>query len=359
MFNKIEDQDRYSVHSYFGRKNWKSINYFINKYTKEGDLVLDPFMGSGSTIIESIINNRSAIGIDINPISLFIVKSTISNINTKVLKSEINNFKKNVEVDLKKIYASNNVCPKCNKILDVYSYNSKTKITTLFCDSCKKFFKFKKTPNYKYNNLKFFWYPSEFVLEDNKKIFVKDLFSERNLAASSLIYDRLSLIKNKNINLFFKFCFSANLNKSTKLNSSKDKKGWRRMNPNSFKIPADYIDFNVWYGFLNKLKLGLKLKEEINKLLANKKYELTLRLGDFLDLDIKDSSVDFILTDPPYYSEINYSKLYFLNLSWLKFKPSISSLDNINNPISFEKELLLHFKKMYRVLKKNKYLVLL
>lgn len=38
----------------------------ILKYTKENDLVLDPMVGSGTTLIESKLLHRNAIGIDIN-----------------------------------------------------------------------------------------------------------------------------------------------------------------------------------------------------------------------------------------------------------------------------------------------------
>jgi site-specific DNA-methyltransferase (adenine-specific) len=39
--------------------------WFIKLFTKDGDTVLDPFLGSGTTIISCIENNRSSIGIEI------------------------------------------------------------------------------------------------------------------------------------------------------------------------------------------------------------------------------------------------------------------------------------------------------
>ena len=47
----------------------------IKEYTQPGDLVGDPFMGSGTTLVEAIINNRRAIGTDINPVAWLISKA--------------------------------------------------------------------------------------------------------------------------------------------------------------------------------------------------------------------------------------------------------------------------------------------
>ena len=44
-------------------------NFFITQLTKKGDLVYDPFLGRGTTIIEASLNGRNAVGNDINPLS--------------------------------------------------------------------------------------------------------------------------------------------------------------------------------------------------------------------------------------------------------------------------------------------------
>ncbi len=43
--------------------------FFIQKLTNPGDTVLDPFMGRGTTLIEAVLENRQAVGCDINPLS--------------------------------------------------------------------------------------------------------------------------------------------------------------------------------------------------------------------------------------------------------------------------------------------------
>lgn len=50
-----------------GRCPRRLVEYFIELYTDLGDLVLDPFLGSGTTAAACVNTERSCIGIDINP----------------------------------------------------------------------------------------------------------------------------------------------------------------------------------------------------------------------------------------------------------------------------------------------------
>jgi len=47
----------------------------IQTFTKPGDVVLDPFMGGGTTLVEACAADRRAVGTDINSLSVFISKT--------------------------------------------------------------------------------------------------------------------------------------------------------------------------------------------------------------------------------------------------------------------------------------------
>jgi adenine specific DNA methylase Mod len=64
----------YGVHPYFTKRAWNVVQAYIKQYTKEGDVVLDPYGGSGVTAIEAIILGRKAIHLDISPLANFITK---------------------------------------------------------------------------------------------------------------------------------------------------------------------------------------------------------------------------------------------------------------------------------------------
>jgi hypothetical protein len=47
--------------------------FFIDRLTAPGDCILDPFMGRGTTVLESVLRGRHAIGCDLNPLSQWLV----------------------------------------------------------------------------------------------------------------------------------------------------------------------------------------------------------------------------------------------------------------------------------------------
>lgn len=59
------------------------VKNLLIKYSNKNDIVLDQFVGSGTTMIESLLLNRKAIGIDINDKAINITKSRIKNIDGK------------------------------------------------------------------------------------------------------------------------------------------------------------------------------------------------------------------------------------------------------------------------------------
>ena len=61
-----QKKHRYEMHKYWGKKPSKDLYKLIEKYTNEGDLVLDPFAGYGVFTCEAYIMNRNVISNDLN-----------------------------------------------------------------------------------------------------------------------------------------------------------------------------------------------------------------------------------------------------------------------------------------------------
>jgi SAM-dependent methyltransferase len=49
-----------------------AVRCLIDRYSRPGDIILDPFCGSGTLLLEAALSGRSAIGLDVDPVAAFI-----------------------------------------------------------------------------------------------------------------------------------------------------------------------------------------------------------------------------------------------------------------------------------------------
>src|SRR3989454_5983850 len=70
-----EEARHYGVHPYFTRRPANVVRAYIERYSREGDVVLDPFGGTGVTAIEAFLLGRKAIQNDLNPFANFIARN--------------------------------------------------------------------------------------------------------------------------------------------------------------------------------------------------------------------------------------------------------------------------------------------
>lgn len=95
----VKDRDRFlfisydqsilthGLHKYPAKFFPELPRWLIKRYSKEGDTVLDPFSGSGTTNIEALLSRRHSIGIDVDPFSRYLSKVKISPLDEKELQS--------------------------------------------------------------------------------------------------------------------------------------------------------------------------------------------------------------------------------------------------------------------------------
>jgi len=386
----------YGLHKYWAKKPYNIINEYIQKYSKKNDIVLDPFCGSGISLIESYKCGRKSIGIDINPIAFSICKNILRNISIEKMEDEffkledkckekINSFymiKRNG-----KSYVGTHFVWQNGKLDELRYLNGKTQILkpTKKDTSLANSFRYEKIRKF---------FPKEKLFDNGRinsssKLRVCDLFTPRNTTALAILLDRINLIKDRKIREIFHMCFTSMLGQTSKMvfvinnkitSSGKIKLKNRKIGSwiIGYWIPNEHFEVNVWNNFVHRYKKMLEAKNNQQENFQEPKFVnefKKLKDGDVLLINksailglkkIPKNSVDYIITDPPHGDRIPYLELSQMWNSWLKNKVNykneiiISNAKNRDKNISNYLELLEKTMfEMARVVKPNRYFSLI
>ena len=100
LIPELNNADRYMhlIHTYPAKLLPHIPYFFLNNslFSKPGDNVLDPFCGSGTVLLESILSGRNAFGVDANPLARLISGVKISVLNANQLEIEFVHLKNNI-----------------------------------------------------------------------------------------------------------------------------------------------------------------------------------------------------------------------------------------------------------------------
>lgn len=339
----------YSMHKYWSKKPFNLIRNLILKYSNKGDVVLDPFCGSGISVVEAILTHRKAVGIDINPAAIFITQEMLMKIPPKEIEREFNNIQNDCE----------------RKISDLYHVerNGKTFVGTHFIwakddlkevwysdENGKKIISkpdasdIKHISSFSYQNIPYY-YPKAKLFHNSRinayaNMHVYDLFTPRNINALSLLLNKIEKIKNHDLKNLFKFCFTAALGQASKMVFVINKRG--KFNGNKYQekkevgswvigywIPKENFEINVWNCFVGRYRRILKAKKEqhyseYDVKIAEEFSELK-NCNLFLENDsalrslkqFPDNSIDYVITDPPHGNRLPYLELSMMWNDWL------------------------------------------
>src|SRR5258706_1305303 len=70
-----EEARHYGVHPYFTRRPANVVRAYIERYSRECDVVLDPFGGTGITAIEAFLIGMIAFQNHLHPFAYFIARN--------------------------------------------------------------------------------------------------------------------------------------------------------------------------------------------------------------------------------------------------------------------------------------------
>jgi len=110
---------RHLIHKFWARKPHNVVAEYIEHYTKKGEIVLDPFVGSGVTAIKALRLGRKAVAIDLNPVATFITRMIVKPADLKKFKEVFDKIDKKVRRGIEQLYEplETSKCEKCGKII--------------------------------------------------------------------------------------------------------------------------------------------------------------------------------------------------------------------------------------------------
>jgi DNA modification methylase len=101
----------YNMHTYWSKKPHDAIRQYIRHYTQPGDLVLDPFCGSGGTALAALMDGRKAVAIDRSPAATFITKNYCTPVDPNELREAFEQVKAKVKDEIDWLYETK--CDRC------------------------------------------------------------------------------------------------------------------------------------------------------------------------------------------------------------------------------------------------------
>ncbi len=240
----------HSFHEYKGRFYPQLAKALMNYAgLKKGDVLLDPFCGSGTTLVESLLFGVDAIGIDINPLAYILTKTKIKSL---ILKDKDFIF-----------------------------------IQRTF-DNIQN--------NYEWKDIKFENYNNTLDIE-----YLKKWFPENNLKKIIFIQNIIHQLPYETSQLFSKVILS-NLLREFSFQEPKQLRVRRRTD-----IPAQNLIETFQENLLFQIE-SLKKFQSLNIFNLDSKIEVYLSDIRKLmkDINIKENSIDAVITSPPYGTALPY-----------------------------------------------------
>ena len=320
----------FGVHGYFTKQAWDIVQTYIKNFTLPGDLVLDPFGGSGVTAIEAMMTLRKSINVDINPMAIFMVDALTVSVNQYELIRAFN--------DIKTRYVKNE--PISDKEI--------------------------REAIVKYPQ------PKPIKLAKGSDVPTADLlFSDKQKAQLGLLKHLILKQKNENIRKTLMLMFSGLLTKINLTYHQSSDRSEGRGNASAFayyryRIAPHPVELDVMKYFEIRLKKVLEAKKELQPYINEQTADnLKIVKGSATDLSfISSESIDYIYTDPPYGAKIPYLDLSAMWNAWLDLEvteedyknEAIEGGEHSKTKKDYNNLISKSIQEMYRVLKFDRWM---
>lgn len=367
----------YNVHSYSTKVPYQAIVPFLSGFTNPGDLVLDPFCGSGMTGVAAILLGRRARLSDIAPAAIHIASNYVTPCDARAFRSGAQRLEREAEAEVAPFYET--TCDRCGGAAtieytvwsDIFACGCGAEISywhaavdlkagsvrpLLECRACGKHSR--KTDlvwrrsipvSTKYSCREDCgrmversttehevslsdrieqepitdWYPAvpfgperEMWRRSHEAMGITSVdgfYTRRNLRSLAVLWRLVSATKDERVRAALRFAFTAMVNRASR------RYQWNAKRPTNVQTGTLYIsslnyEWNVLSLFRRKLRDVHAYYAAYPTFPASAKV---VRESATLLAGVRENSVDYIFTDPPFGANIYYADCALLWESWL------------------------------------------
>ena len=345
-------------HKYWGKKPTEAWRLLIERLTKQDDIVLDPFLGSGLIAKECTDLNRRFIGFDINPICIELTELYLSPPTYQDLKNALDLLYKAVRPRSNELYGistgevATHFLWEGDSIEKVWTKSGRSRIELLV--DKEELHRFQTASRYNVRNAATFRFFENSRINSNSQMVIYDLFTPRALEIIDLILDEISKTTGS-VRRALRLILSASLGQMSNMVFAVSKRGKARgIESESIEVgswvigywrPGQHFEVNSINCFENKANKLLKALKELtdsNKPIGvahntneffDKKLDTFLALGDseVLLKTLPSESINVILTDPPHGDRIPYLELSEMWNGFLGYESDLTAELVISN----------------------------
>lgn len=383
--NATNKSPLYNNMLYWSQKPYNVTDLILDMFTKTGNVVMDPFMGSGVTLIESLNKkyNLKSVGVDINDVPIFLCKTSLAKLSDSI-NVELNNLVEKIKTLNNYYYTSCPICDNSKAVIKKIIYDTKPelKINDIIYNCTCNSKDLHKTPDEhdidEFSKERTINSIKNISLIENSRIAVKsnerisDKFSNRSFYILDQIKQIIEEEKCSENYDIFKYIFTSIIHKS-KILDVKMSSQWPLWVPVNNCIERNIVSlfcnsadsYIKSYNYINDNYFLNSFVSNFNDLKNNKSLIIKKGIQYIESNQLPDESVDLIITDPPYLGQVPYSEYMQLYQAFLENDIDYDSEIVITNAKNRKKDYddyinLMNeaFKNISRMLKKDAYMFL-
>ena len=378
----------YRAHSYHTKVPVEGLVQLIEHYTDPGDVVLDPFCGSGQTGVAAVLTGRHAVLSDLSPAAVHIARGYTARVDPTAFKRAASELLEELEPLERDLYSAPEgrieytvwsdvyQCSTCEREILFWDaavdHEAKAVGSTLLCPNGHGPFKktalrwLRSSPVLKNISVDGrrarlvqpvdvvaegfrvdrddipYWYPTVHwerwremwrAQHEAQEITTSaDFFTARNLYALSALWDAIGRIDDKPMRDGLRFTFTASVNRASR------RYQWHPRRPTNVLSSTMYLaslnyEFNVFSLFRRKLATITDMYHRT----WDAPGSCEVHLGSAEQLAWRaDRSVDYVFADPPFGSNIYYGDSSFLWEAWLGEQTDVAAKIVVNRRLTAE-----------------------